>query len=276
MHCAPPVVPSSTPCTTSATRNPHHVSRGEHDRQLDVLVPAADALITLTSGAADEIEARWGRRPTVIPHPHVVDIDTMRAVAAARRARPQRSGFRVGVHIKSLRASMAPARVIEALVDAVAALPGATLQVDGHTDVLTEEGERHDATLTRMLRDREARGLLELRIHDFFSDDELWSYLSSLDVSVLPYRFGTHSGWLEACRDLGTAVVAPSCGYYRDQGPVCEYFHDEERFEAASLTAALARAHADPRPVAAGIPERLAERAAIEHAHDRLYRAVLA
>ena len=24
----------------------------------------------------------------------------------------------------------------------------------------------------------------------------------SLDVSVLPYRFGTHSGWLEACRDL--------------------------------------------------------------------------
>ena len=31
-------------------------------------------------------------------------------------------------------------------------------------------------------------------------------------------KFGTHSGLLEACRDLGTAVVAPACGAYGDQG----------------------------------------------------------
>ena len=42
---------------------------------------------------------------------------------------------------------------------------------------------------------------------------------AALDVSVLPYRFGTHSGWLEACFDLGTAVVAPSCGFYAEQRP---------------------------------------------------------
>ena len=38
--------------------------------------------------------------------------------------------------------------------------------------------------------------------------------------SVLPYRFGTHSGWLEACYDLGTAVVAPTCGFYAEQQPL--------------------------------------------------------
>ena len=70
-------------------------------------------------------------------------------------------------------------------------------------------------------------GLLDLRVHDYFTDDELWRYLSSLDVSVLPYRFGTHWGWLEACRDLGTAVIAPTCGYFADQAPVLSYQHDE-------------------------------------------------
>ena len=42
-------------------------------------------------------------------------------------------------------------------------------------------------------------------------------------MSVLPYRFGTHSGWLEACFDLGTAVIAPSCGFYRQQHPCGEF-----------------------------------------------------
>ena len=56
-------------------------------------------------------------------------------------------------------------------------------------------------------------------MHDYFSDDELWDYLHALDVSVLPYRFGTHSGWLEACHDLGTTVVAPTCGFYAEQRP---------------------------------------------------------
>jgi hypothetical protein len=36
-------------------------------------------------------------------------------------------------------------------------------------------------------------------VHDRFSDAELWKYLSSLSISILPYRLGTHSGWAEAC-----------------------------------------------------------------------------
>ena len=52
-------------------------------------------------------------------------------------------------------------------------------------------------------------------MHDFFPDADLWDYLEGLDVSVLPYRFGTHSGWLEACYDLGTPVLAPTAGSRR-------------------------------------------------------------
>ena len=63
-------------------------------------------------------------------------------------------------------------------------------------------------------------------MHDYFSDEDLWAYLASLDLSVLPYTFGTHSGWLEACRDLQTTVLAPSCGYYAEQGPVLSYTND--------------------------------------------------
>ncbi|MGN6613238.1 MAG: PaaI family thioesterase, partial [Angustibacter sp.] len=70
------------------------------------------------------------------------------------------------------------------------------------------------------------RGLVDLHVHDYFTDEELWAYLQGLDVSVLPYRFGTHSGWLEACHDLGTWVVAPDCGFYAEQRTVLSYAAD--------------------------------------------------
>lgn len=260
--------------TVHDLRNPHHRSPEEHDRQLDVLVPAADALITLTPGAAREIARRWGRRATVVPHPHVVDLRTM-GVAQDCRARRPRTTFRVGLHVKSLRPSMDPAGILPTLVETVADLPGAVLQVNAHRDVLDDDGARLDAALATYLRAHAARGELELHVHDYLSDRDLWCYLSSLDVSVLPYRFGTHSGWLEACRDLGTTVVAPSCGFYREQGPVLSYTRDEDSFDAESLAAAVREAY-DARPrLGAGIDERRAQRQAVAAAHETVYRSVL-
>ena len=46
--------------TVHDLRNPHHEDRSLHDAQLDVLVPAADAVVTLTTGAAQEIAAAVG------------------------------------------------------------------------------------------------------------------------------------------------------------------------------------------------------------------------
>lgn len=275
--------------TVHDLRNPHHSSRHEHDAQLDVLIPAADALITLTAGAAAEIERRWGRVAEVVPHPHVVDTGTMREVQAgqrdgriarrtgSRRAHPE---FRIGVHVKSLRASMNPRPVIETLIATARSLPGAVLQVDGHSDVLRPHGARYDRELAELLDGAAMRGELDLRVHDFFTDAELWHYLASLDASVLPYRFGTHSGWLEACRDLGTTVIAPDCGYYADQGPVFSYHHDEHELDAASLDSAVraaALSPADsPQSVAESVDDRLRQRERIAKTHRRIYSGLLA
>ncbi|MEV7428430.1 MULTISPECIES: glycosyltransferase family 1 protein [unclassified Nocardioides] len=263
--------------TVHDLRNPHHEDRTLHDAQLDVLVPAADELVTLTAGAAEEIRRRWGRTATVVPHPHVVDLRTM-AVAQdvrARRGAGRGDGFRVGLHVKSLRAGMAPMTILPALVDTVASLPGAVLQVDAHRDVLDDDGARRDDRLATYLRGLEADGLVDLRVHDYFTDDELWAYLASLDVSVLPYRFGTHSGWLEACRDLGTTVVAPSCGYYADQGPVLSYVHAEQEYDASTLAEAVRTAFETRPRFGASIDERRGQRAEVAAAHDRVYAAAL-
>lgn len=257
--------------TVHDLRNPHHITREAHDEHLDVLIPAADGLVTLTPGAASEIRDRWGREALVLPHPHVVDFARMDQAHTRRRSPHE---FRLGVHIKSLRASMDPLPVIRALVEAAREIPDAIVQINGHTDVLDPSGARYDETLAEFLRSSVDRGEIELHMHDFLDDDALWDYLESLDVSVLPYRFGTHSGWLEACRDLGTAVIAPSCGYYRDQGPVIEYGHDDDGLDEDSLRAAVVEAHRCGEVAPVSVAERRAQRLRIAEGHARLYEAL--
>ena len=261
--------------TVHDLRNPHHHDRRLHDEQLDVLVPAADALVTLTPGAASAIEARWGRTAQVLPHPHVVDLPTM-SLAMAVRSRWVQRPFRVGLHLKSLRANMDPMRILPTLVETVAELGDAVLQVNCHRDVMDPDGARRDIELATYLRGEEARGHLEVVVHDYYSDQDLWSYLASLDVSVLPYTFGTHSGWLEACRDLQTTVVAPTCGYYAEQGPSLSYTNDEDTFDAKSLRDAIVLAH-DERPhLGATIDERITQRHELARSHEDLYRRLTA
>jgi len=259
--------------TVHDLRNPHHHDRALHDAHLDVLVPAADALVTLTPGAADEIETRWGRRPVVVPHPHVVDLPTI-ARALDVRPRWRNRPFRVGLHLKSLRANMDPMRILPTLVDTVADLDDAVLQVNCHRDILEADGARRDDELADWLRREANRGRLELAVHDYFSDDDLWAYLSSLDLSVLPYTFGTHSGWLEACRDLQTTVLAPSCGYYADQGPILSYTNDGDDFDAGSLRDAVVRAYTERPRHGATVDERTEQRALVARTHEDLYREV--
>ena len=260
--------------TAHDLRNPHHPTRDLHDQQLGVLLTSADAVVTLTEGAAAEIRRRWGREALVVPHPHVVELDTM---ARLRRERADRrtDEFRVGVHIKSLRESMDPFPILRVLDETLAGLPGAVLQVNGHHDVLDADGARREPALAGWLEERAAAGRIDLQVHDFLPDDQLWEYLASLDVAVLPYRFGTHSGWLEACRDLGTTVVAPTCGHYADQGPVLSYGFDESHFDAGSLEAAVRFAHAARPDHGADVEERRAQRREVTLAHARLYRDLL-
>jgi hypothetical protein len=178
----------------------------------------------------------------------------------------------VGLHLKSLRANMDPMRLLPTLVETVAELDDAVLQVNCHRDILDADGARRDEELSDWLRHEAAARRLELKVHDYYSDEDLWSYLASLDLSVLPYTFGTHSGWLEACRDLQTTVLAPSCGYYADQGPVLTYTNDGDDFDAGSLRDAVVRAHTERPRWGAGLDERTEQRRAVARAHEELYQ----
>ncbi len=249
--------------------NPHHADQRRHEAQLRALLDGAAEVITLTEPAAALIHDRFGRDAVVLPHPHVLEPPHLRDVPR----REPRDELIVGLHAKSLRANMDAVAVAEAL----AGRPGTRLQINIHNEVFEPGSYWHDLGTGEALRALAAsRPRTSLHEHEYFSDAELWAYLGSIDVSVLPYRFGSHSGWLEACHDLGTTVVAPTCGFYAAQRPCLQYTHDERGLDAASLRAAVDAAR-DRHPVAqATLEDRLAERRRVAAEHARIYRRALA
>ncbi|MDT5009842.1 MAG: hypothetical protein QOH57_1459, partial [Mycobacterium sp.] len=258
--------------TVHDLRNPHHPEPRAHQAQLDVLTRAADKLLTLTPGASRAISLQWNREAEVLPHPHVLD------PARIDHPRPA-TPFVVGVHVKSLRANMDPFPVLDTLVETVAALPGAVLQINVHDEIFEPGNHWFAPQAGARLRAYDDRPGVDVRIHPYFSDGELWDYLSALTVSVLPYRFGTHSGWLEACFDLGTAVIAPRCGFYDQQHPCETYEFSQDSFDPESLDRAvrtLYRRYRDgeeaPR---ASWEDRRAQRFDLASAHRRIYESVL-
>ncbi|WP_158544766.1 glycosyltransferase [Blastococcus sp. TF02-9] len=252
--------------TVHDLENPHLPTQEGYARLLDVLVPAADAVVTLTPGAADEIAQRWGRSARVVPHPHVAPL------AEIGLPRPQRPRRVVGLHLKSLRANLDAAPVLRSLVEAVGRLPRTELRVDVHDEVLDPAFPRHDAGLAQELRAAAGSGALDLRVHPRFDDAGLLDYLRGLDVSVLAYAHGTHSGWLELCADLGVPVVAGRVGFLHQQQPLVQVdLHDP-----AALAEGLERALAPGPASAATAPARLAQRREIAVAHRELYREVVA
>ncbi|MFJ4880488.1 glycosyltransferase family 1 protein [Streptomyces sp. NPDC088745] len=257
--------------TVHDLRNPHQADPAPHDAALDVLIPAADHLFTLTPGAAGEIARRWNRHATVVPHPHVVEEPRLSA------PRPEHEGFRVGLHAKSLRPNMALLPVLEVLTAAVGELPDAVLQVNLHREAADPGAHAHAPEVVAELRALAAAGRIVLREHDYFDDDQLWDYLSSLDLSVLPYAFGTHSGWLEACHDLGTAVAVPTCGYYAEQRACLRYgLSLADGLHAGSLRAAVREAYRTRPQWRADAADRAAERARVAEAHRAVYQELLA
>lgn len=246
--------------TAHDLRNPHHTDPAPHTAVLDVLMERAAAVVTLTDGAAREIDGRWGRTAEVIPHPTLVD-------PAATADVPTEPGL-VAVHLKSLRRNLCDPIDLVRAAAAGAAVGGGRLRVDVHPEAM-------DDPRLQGLRDEPG---LEVAVHPRFDDDELERYLRRAHVTVLPHRWGTHSGWLELARDLGTAVVAPSCGHYRDQwAQVHGYTNDEQQgLDPGSLAAAVAAAVAAPPPEPADRTVRLAEAAAGRARHAALYREVSA
>jgi len=260
--------------TVHDLRNPHHPEPQAHADQQDVLIRAADELITLTPGAAQAVSQRWGRKCRVLPHPHVVCRDRI------ERKRDLGERFIVGLHAKSLRANMDPLPILDALVGIVSVLPKAVLQIDVHDEIFDPANHWFAPRAGSALLKYDRYDHVRVEVHRYFSDTELWEYLSSLNVSVLPYRFGTHSGWLEACFDLGTAVIVPDCGFYDQQRPCGVFDFSESHFDEETLRRAVEEAYsawacAEPTPRATWAARR-SERLELAAAHRRIYEDALA
>lgn len=265
--------------TVHDLHNPHFADRTRHLAQLDVLVPAATEVLTLTEEAAAEITARWGRTATVVPHPHIVPLDRIPQGPARPVSPPSGPGAKaadrevvIGVHAKDLRANVDPFSALPGVAEAVRRLEDRGVSARVRVDVRdrTQDG----AALDRLRRECAAYGF-GLWEHGRLDDEELFADLRSLDVTVLPYAFGTHSGWLEMCRDLGVPVAVPDLGCFAGQSAgegVETFVHGDDAALADAVLALLERRHRI-RPVDPAV--RLAQRRAVASAHERLYARAL-
>ncbi|MFI5934205.1 hypothetical protein [Actinoplanes sp. NPDC051494] len=255
--------------------NPQLIDQAPHLEHLDILVPAAAGIITLTAGAAAAIERRWGRVAQVVPHPHVLDLD------ADRPAGNRTDEVVLGVHLRDIRPGIDAVRAVATLLDAVDRLTArglaAVARVQVNERVRDENARAEVAALVA------AHPAAELRRTERLDDAALARSIADLDIAVLPYRSGTHSGWVELCWDLGVPVAGPRVGHAGEQHPA-----DFAAFDAGdgeSLARAVRRLVAGaPRPGSAGRLARLADRRrqrvagadAITAAHTALYDRVLA
>jgi len=183
------VLPVPLVVTAHDIENPHLAdAQGQRDHQerLQILLDAADAVLTLTDCAAATLRDAFGvAHVDVVKHPALASpVDADRAPRAA-------------VFVKSLRGN-------------VVADPQFYRDISGRVplDVYV-----HDVPATAELR----AALPEAHVHAPMSDAELHAAIAGVTTCILPYTRGTHSGWLELCRDLGTTIAVPDIGCYADQ-----------------------------------------------------------
>lgn len=258
--------------TVHDLENPQLTDQAAHRRALDEIVPAADALITLTAGAAAAVRAEWGRECLVLPHPTLLPVDAVLPAGAGSAA------LRVGVHVRDLRPNIDAVGAAATLVRTVADLRAEGARVEG---VVRMNAAVRDDDLARAVADiLDGHAGVRLERGPRLDDDALAAWLADLDMCVLPYRHGTHSGWAELCFDLAVPVVGTRAGYVSQQHP--DDFHAFAIGDPPSLTRAVLAAaepgwsspgsHARRDEVLRRRRERLAERVRVGEAHAQVYR----
>jgi hypothetical protein len=243
--------------TVHQLRDPDQATRARHDAHLAGLLATAEVVLTLTPGAADEIVERFGRTAIVVAHP---------SVAAPEPDLGAERGL-VGIPVGPASAAVPDPAALVRAAQSGAVSGGGRLRVL----VASEKQSGLDPDIWQLA----GRGDIELVVHP---RAEWPAQLQQLHVAVLPERFGTHSRDLEICRDVGTRVVAPSCGWFADQwSEVVSYGNDEERgLDAVSLTGAVAAALTGPMPRPADRVWRNEQRAAVARVHHEVYAQVAA
>lgn len=232
--------------TVHDLENPQMVDQTPYLALLDTMIPGADHLLTLTPGAAAEIVARWGRESRVVPHPTLLGDSTGEGGDPAERvARGERDApgadatIRVGIHLRDLRPNIAAEKAVAAAVETAELLAesGCTVVFD----ILLNARDRDTAQAARIVDAASAHPSVSLRRTERLSDAAVEAWIAGLDLFVLPYRHGTHSGWVELCYDLGVPVAGTAVGHIADQHPA--EFSTIDLDDAHTLAAAVRRAH---------------------------------
>lgn len=256
--------------------NPHEPDPDAHLERTGHLVRGADMVITLTDGAAAEIQRLWSADAHVIPHPRLISPDITEPHRLRRMARERSPEPRtVGVVLGSLRAGIAAEELLPSLASALPA--GTRLVVMVRSDALVAARDpdhpRHPAAIELDRLTAGSSSLVQVREHEHLSDSELCEELSEFDALVLPHRHGTHSGWLELCRDLGLPPVIPRTGHLPEQWGDSEAgTYNPVQPGRGELRSAV-QCSLDSPAVPPRSPE--AEDRAVAAAHAELYRAAI-
>ncbi len=223
--------------------HPQLLDSRPHFEHLRRLLDAADAVITLTQGAANEIQCRWGRTASVIEHP---------PLGCPTTARPPQAQPGLLVDLRSPRPSLLHYDEIASGLEAVSELHGV------------------DVTVLRGLGSRRRRlGRIQFEPTGPLSHARFETIIASHAIVLLPYRHGTHSGRVELCRNLGTRVLATDVGYLAEQsGDVFTLAASESELASiSSLGEALDR-HLTMPALSAEPPDELERRRRnIQHQH---------
>jgi hypothetical protein len=247
--------------TVHQLRPGRYTSGRRYRAQLRTLLATAEVVLTLTPGAADEIADRFGRTAIVVAHPSL----------AARTPGVGRETRVVGLHLGSFGPYVPePAGLLRgALSGAVSG--GGRLRVDVHPGVDVAARQPELAALA-------AAGEVQLRC-TAPADPAAWvRYLQEVHVSVLPDLGGSHSSWVELCRDAGTRVVVPSGGHHAEQWSDVVVYGSDPRtgLDATSLSSAVVAALTRPAPPRADEVWRAEQRDAVRRVHAQVYQQVAA
>lgn len=248
--------------TTHDLRNPHTRDVSHDVDYLALLAQHADAITTLTPGAARQLSDRFGRQAQIIPHGPLVPPEQ---AASLRRPSVPHGGsrpLRLFLLAKSLRANLdwlTPMQVVSQLAEQGRPLE---LLVHLHGDA----SGRHDVLALH------SPPAVQVELGPRLDDATLWKRVAEHDVLVLPYRWGTHSGLLELATDLGTAVVAGHVGFLSEQAPCQLVRVADMRLDPSHLRDVLVRLLTDAEwtePVPIAMREQTLEE--FRSAHRRLY-----
>jgi glycosyltransferase involved in cell wall biosynthesis len=232
----------------------HGCDPGEYREKIRVLVSEADAMVTLTAGAARALALEGHRAVIELPLGCVVDPTHPRWGCASHDRGPVRF-----TAFGSLRGN----RRIDLLVRAFERLP---IEIDATLKLLVRPIRTTTERDLDELRRYESRQV-SVRVQHEISDDEVIDLVADSDVLVLPYDGVCHSGQLELAFDMGVGVVAPRAGHLPEQWHLSQGFvatptwfewteHQASAERVATLADALCTAYGAACSVATSGHER--------------------